>query len=305
MSQFPGTSVGLISVVAEWHSRDMTSTTAFTLTRQSPHFGALVSGVDLSSVDASTAAEIRAALLEHKVLLFTGQSLDAERHIEFANYFGETTSSHPVMPALDSEHPQIWELDSTDPTARNDAWHTDVTFVARPPMGSVLRAVQVPDVGGDTLWADLEQAYWSLSKPVRDLADQLTAEHDGSHEFGDYLAQYGGNDWDGTTVRRLDPVVHPVVRVHPETGRPALFVNPWFTKRIIGVSEAESRGILDLLFAHITKPEHIMRHRWQQSDVAMWDNRNTAHYATLNYGDFRRVMHRVTIAGDVPVGVTN
>ena len=162
-----------------------------------------------------------------------------------------------------------------------------------------------PSQGGDTLWADLEQAYLSLSAPVRDLVDQLEAEHDGNREFGAYLAGNGGNDWDGKRITRLDPVVHPVVRVHPETGRRGLFVNPWFTTRIVGVSDPESRGILDLLFAHITKPEHIVRHQWRAGDVVMWDNRITAHYAALDYGDFRRVMHRVTVSGDVPVGIKN
>lgn len=274
-----------------------------TFTRITPRFGASVSGIDLRHAGPDELAGIRAALLEHKVLVFPGQDLDDDAQIRVASYFGEVTTSHPVMPPVDPDHPQVWEIDSADATARNDAWHTDVTFVRRPPLGSLLRAVRVPDVGGDTLWADLEQAYFSLSEPVRRLVDDLEAEHDGSHEFGSYLAERGGQQWDGAVVTRLEPVVHPVVRVHPESRRRGLFVNPWFTRRILGLSDAESRAILDLLTAHITKPEHTLRHRWTTGDVVLWDNRITAHYATNDYAGFRRVMHRVTVAGDVPVGI--
>ena len=281
----------------------MTTTLTHTLAPLSPKFGARIEGIDLSSLSPDNATAIRAALLEHKVLVFPGQSLDAEQHIAFASLFGDATSSHPVMPAVNEEHPEVWEIDSLDATARNDAWHTDVTFVRRPPLGSILRAVRVPEVGGDTLWADLEQAYLSLSAPVRELIDGLTAEHDGTREFGGYLAENGGNVWDGELVERLVPVVHPVVRVHPESGRRGLFVNPWFTTRIVGLSDAESRGILDALYAHLTKPEHLVRHHWTAGDVVFWDNRITAHYATADYGSFHRVMQRVTIAGDVPLGI--
>ena len=142
-----------------------------------------------------------------------------------------------------------------------------------------------------------------LSTYRRRLADQLTAVHDGTREFGYYLAQRGGNSWEDETFSRLEPVQHPVVRVHPETGRRGLFVNPGFTSHIVGVSEFESRSLLDLFYAHLTKPEHIVRHRWQPGDVAMWDNRSTLHYANRDYGDFRRIMHRITLRGDEPVGV--
>lgn len=278
------------------------TTTRLHLSRLSPSFGVRVEGLDLSAVTGADAPAIREALLEHKVLVFPGQSLDPDHHVAFASLFGDATTSHPVMRPLAEDRPEVWQIDSADGTAKNDAWHTDVTFVPRPPLGSVLRAVQVPEVGGDTLWADLEQAYWSLSAPIRALVDGLSAEHDGSHEFGGYLAENGGNVWDGVLVERLEPAVHPVVRVHPESGRRALFVNPWFTTRILDVSPAESRGILDALYAHLTKPEHIVRHRWSAGDVVFWDNRITAHYATLDYGDFHRVMQRVTIAGDRPAG---
>ena len=137
------------------------------------------------------------------------------------------------------------------------------------------------------------------------LVEDLSAVHDGNREFGYYLKQRRGgrgNVWDGKEVTELVPVTHPVVRVHPETGRKSLFVNPGFTSHIEGVSDAESRGILDLLYAHLTKPEHIVRHRWRLGDLVLWDNRNTLHYANRDYGDNRRVMHRITLRGDEPVG---
>ena len=271
----------------------------------SPLLGSRVRGIDLSAdLDDATIAAIRRALLDRKVLFFSDQHLDPDSQIAFGRRFGELTASHPVMSPLDSEHPEIWELDSTD-GGRSDEWHTDVTFVARPPLGSILRAVRLPETGGDTLWTDLEAAYESLAEPVRRLADELTALHDGSREFGAYLANRRGgegNVWDGEVVRQLPPAEHPGVRGHPEPGRRSLFVSPSFTTRIVGVSEAESRAILDMFFAHITRPEHVIRHVWREGDVVFWDNRSTAHYATYNYGNFRRLMHRITLRGDIPVG---
>jgi alpha-ketoglutarate-dependent taurine dioxygenase len=276
------------------------------LERLGPGFGAVVHGVDLAAAPDFTVAAVRRALTAHKVLFFRDQGLDPDSQVRLGNRLGQLTVSHPVVPGLDEAHAEIYALDSAD-NGFADVWHTDVTFMPRPPLGSILRAVTIPPHGGDTNWADLELAYASLSLPVQRLADQLTAVHDGNREFGYYLAQRRqgeGSLWEGERVRRLDPVEHPVVRVHPETGRRSLFVNPGFTSHIVGVSDAESRHLLELFYAHITKPEHIVRHRWQAGDVAMWDNRATVHYANRDYGDQRRVMHRVTLRGDEPVGVT-
>jgi alpha-ketoglutarate-dependent taurine dioxygenase len=269
-----------------------------------PHFGSIVHGVDLATADDEQIVAIRAALVDRKVLFFRDQTLDDDGQVDLGRRLGELTASHPVVGGVDDAHPEIYALDSTD-NGFADVWHTDVTFMKRPPLGSILRAVTLPPSGGDTNWADSQLAYDSLSAPVQRLADELVAVHDGNREFGYYLAQRRGgrgNEWDGETVTRLDPVEHPVVRVHPETGRRGIFVNPGFTSHIVGVSEAESRGILDLLYAHLTKPEHIVRHRWRPGDVAMWDNRSTAHYANRDYGTDRRVMHRITLRGDIPAG---
>ncbi|GAA2888382.1 taurine dioxygenase [Streptosporangium fragile] len=284
----------------------MTAQTAVRLTLNplGPHFGARIEGLDLATATDDELAAVRAALVERKVLFFGGQNLDEDSQVALGRRLGELTVSHPVVEGVDEEHPEIYALDSAD-NGFADVWHTDVTFVPRPPLGSILRAVVLPPTGGDTSWADSQLAYDSLSAPVRELVDQLTAVHDGAREFGYYLAQRRGgrgNVWEGETVTRLDPVEHPVVRVHPETGRKGIFVNPGFTSHVVGVSEAESRAILDLLYAHLTKPEHTIRHRWSVGDVAMWDNRSTAHYANRDYGTARRVMHRVTLRGDRPVG---
>jgi alpha-ketoglutarate-dependent taurine dioxygenase len=282
----------------------MTVTTNMEIRRIGVHHGAEVRGVDLrEDLSPAAIADLTAALVENKVLFFPGQQLDSDAQISFARRFGELTSAHPVVAPVDPKHPEVWQIEALE-GVRNDVWHTDVTFVRRPPLGSVLRAISVPEIGGDTNWADLEAAYESLSEPFRKLVDELTAIHDGSHEFGAILAGRDGkgNEWDGEVISRLDPVEHPVVRVHPVTRRKALFVSPGFTVAIKGVSDAESRGLLDILFAHISKPEHIVRHKWTAGDVAFWDNRNTAHYANFDYGDFHRVMQRVTIQGDTPVG---
>ena len=271
----------------------------------SPHFGAIVHGLDLAAATDDEVAEIRAALVERKVLFFRDQTLDDDGQVALSRRIGELTASHPVVGGVDDRHPEVYALDSAD-NGFADVWHTDVTFMRRPPLGSILRAVTLPPTGGDTNWADAQLAYESLAEPVRRLADQLVAVHDGNREFGYYLAQRRGgrgNEWDGEVVTKLEPIEHPVIRVHPETGRRGIFVNPGFTSHIVGVSEFESRAILDLLYAHLTKPEHIVRHRWRPGDVAMWDNRSTAHYANRDYGDQRRVMHRITLRGDVPRGV--
>ena len=271
--------------------------------RLEPSIGARVHGVDLGRVTDDEVRAIRTALAEYKVLFFAGQhDLHPDSQIALGRRLGEVTESHPVVPGVDEQHPEIYALDSAT-GGFADVWHTDVTFVRRPPLGSVLRAVVLPPTGGDTQWADLELAYASLSEPVRQLADQLVAVHDGTREFGYYLAQrQERTTWEGEEFRALVPIEHPVVRVHPETGRRSLFVNPGFVSHITGVSDAESRYLLDLFYAHITKPEHIVRHRWSVGDVVMWDNRSTVHYANRDYGDQRRVMHRITLRGDQPIG---
>lgn len=287
---------------------DATTTDATTRTRLDldllgPSFGAVVRDLDLGHPTDDEIAALQRALVTYKVLFFRDQQLDDDAQVALGARLGELTAGHPVADS-DADQPNIYRIDSSDPEfSFSDVWHTDVTFVERPPAISILRGVQLPERGGDTSWVDSQLAYESLSEPVRRLADQLTAVHDGYREWGAYLRRRGnrGNEWDGEVVTGLPPVEHPVVRVHPETGRKGLFVNPGFTSHIAGVSDAESRGLLDLFYAHLTKPEHTVRHRWAPGDVGIWDNRSTAHYANNDY-TATRVMKRVTLRGDRPVG---
>ncbi|MHB8662575.1 MAG: TauD/TfdA dioxygenase family protein [Acidimicrobiales bacterium] len=266
-----------------------------------PVIGAEVYGLDLGApLGADVVSAVRAALVRHLVLFFPGQNLSPDQHAAFARQFGELTEAHPIMPALDPDHPEVLPIDSR--YNKSAFWHSDVTFMPTPPMGSILYAMELPDVGGDTLWVNLQAAYDGLAEPVRAFCDGLTAIH---HDpvFGAEIEEAGGTVWDGKQIKKLHPVLHPVVRIHPETGRRGLFVNENFTRGILGLSRIESEGLLQMLYRHCTEvPEYALRHRWQEGDVAFWDNRATLHYATDDYGDVLRVVHRVTLRGDRPLG---
>jgi taurine dioxygenase len=283
------------------------------LTRLGGAFAARIDDVDLRSValGSAGAAQLRRRLAEHKVLVFPAQHLSPDELIAAGRLFGTLTLAHPVMPPIDAAHPEVLEIDATrsrtDPRYRdeweNDTWHTDVSFMPDPPLGSLLSGVVIPPVGGDTAFVDLQGAYDSLSGPVRSLIDGLTAVHDGRAEFAAHLAERPeGGTWSGRRFTVLEPVHHPVVRVHPDTGRPGLFVNPTFTTAVDGLRRVESDALLRLLYEVATAPEHTYRHRWSEGDVVAWDNRATLHLGVRDYGDAHRVLHRVTIAGDVPVG---
>ncbi len=264
-------------------------------------FGAEVSGVDLATdLDDATVAAVRAALLEHKVLFFRGQSLDPATQARVAARFGELTPAHPVEPSVEG-HPEILSLDSDD-GARADVWHTDLTFQERPPLGAMLHAVVVPDAGGDTIWADMHAAYDALSPALRAFLESLTATHSAT-KAGDYFAARDTNGDRAAATAAAAPAHHPVIRVHPETGRRSVFVNPLFTVKIDGLRRTESDALLALLHEVATRQEHLLRWRWRAGDVAFWDNRCTMHYALLDYGTDKRRMERVALEGDVPVGV--
>jgi alpha-ketoglutarate-dependent taurine dioxygenase len=262
--------------------------------------GAEVRGLDLSQpLHAETIAAVRAALCRHLVLFFPDQRLDPDQQAAFGRQFGELTEAHPILPALDAEHPEVLPIDSRLDKA--SFWHSDVTFMSTPPMGSILHAVVLPEVGGDTLWVSLQAAYDALSAPIRELCDGLTAIHYDPFFAADVEAA-GGCRWDGHQIDKLRPVLHPVVRVHPETGRKGLFVNENFTSSLLGLSRIESNGLLQTLYLHCTRtPEFSVRHRWKPGDVAFWDNRATLHYASGDYESLR-LMHRVTLRGDRPYG---
>jgi taurine dioxygenase len=283
------------------------------ITPLSGTIGAEIRNVDLHQpLSAPTVAAVRQALLDYKVIFFPGQHLSAAEHKEFATYFGEITNAHPVIPGI-VEHREVFEIDYS--RARQmlgvrkgergeyetgDKWHTDVTFMETPPLGSILNAIVIPAAGGDTLWADTQAAYDGLSTPFKDLVDGLTAIHDGTRSFGKLLEAVGKGEWDGKEFTELTPVEHPVVRTHPETGRRSLFVNPGFTIKIKGLTSKESNALLAFLYAHMATPEYVVRYRWEAGDLGFWDNRTTMHYAITDYGDAHRVIQRVTIKGDKP-----
>ena len=243
--------------------------------------GAEIHGVDLTRpLRDDEVEQIRAALLRWKVVFFRDQHIDHAQHLAFAQYFGRPTSAHPYDANPPEGYPQIRTISSRSTTGRRgERWHTDVTGVVNPPAGSILRAGrQVPAYGGDTVFTNLVAAYEHLSPALRALADTLWARH----QFGGY-----NGDLDNQTVYaqrvQASPLVseHPVVRVLPETGERALFVNPGFTRRIKDVNEEESRHLLNLFFEEITRPEYTARFRWEPGSIAFWDNRATAHQLSL------------------------
>lgn len=275
----------------------------FSVAPVTPTIGAQISGIRLTGdLPDETMSELRRALLEWKVLFFRGQDIDRSEQRGFAQRWG-SLEQHPFF-----KYTQPGQTDVDVTTLAKDAmtggventWHNDVTWHEYPSFAAVLRAVEVPPVGGDTLWADMAAAYDLLPDEIRELIDPLVAEHDWITSFGMFMQK--------ETVDMLRPtfpaVEHPVVRVIPETGRRVLFVNPGFTQRIVGVSEAESNELLTLLFRHVQRPEFQVRLWWQPDTVAFWDNRTCQHYAASDYFPARRVMDRISIVGDKPVGIT-
>lgn len=263
-----------------------------------PAVGAEIEGMDLGSVDDGTVAVVRQALLDHLVVFWRAQDVSAAQQVAFATRFGEVMPP-VVAKSVPGPAPGITVLDETEPKGRlnNDRFHADTTYLARPPMGAVLRAVQLPAIGGDTCWVSMYAAYDALSSCLQRLLDGLSAVH--STEKTDRVQRHRTD-----LVRREDlrvPVTHPVVRVHPETGRKGLFVNRIYTVSIPELSERESDTVLRLLFDHVADPEFQVRHHWEPDDVAFWDNRATQHCAVSDYHE-RRVMWRCLLAGDRPVG---
>jgi taurine dioxygenase len=288
------------------------------------HIGAEIVGVDLTQpLDDAVVDAIRATLLRWKVVFFRDQRVTQDQHIAFGRRFGDVTPAHPTLPAAFLDHPEILLLDNEqfakqekktprdsaaddDDSPRTPAlsiesrWHTDVTFVPNPPMGSILHGVVVPPYGGDTQWTNCVVAYERLSEPIRTMIDSLHAVHQNAlpvarGELSPQLQQ----QFQSQDLR----AVHPVVRVHPETGERSLFVNPNFTSHIQELSRQESRHLLAMLYEHMTNPEFTCRFRWEPDSIAFWDNRATAHLVPTDVPKGqRRSMQRITLAGDVPIG---
>lgn len=264
--------------------------------------GAVIDGVDLNQLNDDTLQQIKDALLKHQVIFFRNQDLQTNAQVQLARSFG-SLHIHPVFPTVPNV-PEVIVLDSHQTDLRdNELWHTDVTFSKTPPLGCVLRAVKIPPSGGDTLWASGTAAFQALDADTQEKIRGLTAMHDIRLSFPQ--ERFGGVSEEEKArleeiYRKNPPVEHPVVRTHPDTGEPILFVSEGFTSRINGLPEDEGKELLDFLTEHAVKEEFHLRWQWREGDVAIWDNRCTQHKALFDYGDAHRIMHRATVNGDEP-----
>ncbi len=259
-----------------------------------PFIGAEITGVDLRSVTEQQVAEIRAALLTHQVVFFRDQTLTQQEHIYFARQFGEL-EIHPATPR-GQDNPEVLHIaHGPESKGRENMWHSDVTWREKPSLGSILKAVEVPAVGGDTLFANMVEAYERLSDSLKDKIAGKIAVHDIARVFAGRLNK--------TTeeLRETYPVMeHPIVRTHPETGANVLYVNNAFTSHIKDMDEDEGRELLQALYRTASNPELQCRFRWKVGSLAFWDNRACQHFASSDYFPQVRKMERVTIAGDRP-----
>jgi len=264
-----------------------------------PEIGAEIAGVDLRQpLSAVDRAAIEQALLDHLVLFFRGQDITPQQQIAFARQFGEI-SIPPITPKYGTD-PELIVLDQVSPKGEGaDNWHSDNTFMAEPPMGSILKAVELPPLGGDTCFASAYAAYEALSPALRVLVDGLRAVHDLTKPLQKAIAAGHSTANLEELQQKWPPVEHPVARSHPVTGRKALYVNGNSTTHLLGLSERENDLLLPFLCDHLRSPEFQCRLRWDTNTIAFWDNRSAQHYAVPDY-DERRVMHRVTLVGDRP-----
>jgi taurine dioxygenase len=279
------------------------SAAELTIRRLSPRIGAEISGVALSAdLPPATVAAIRDAVLAYKVVFFRGQQHLTEATQEAFGRLLGPIEPHPTAPALTGTE-SVLDIDGT--RNRASAWHTDVTFVDAFPQFSILRGVVIPDVGGDTVWANTAAAYANLPQPLRGLADQLWGSFTNAYDYAgtrETVTEARQNYHDNvitSTVYRTD---HPIVQVHPVTGERALILGNHLDK-LIGLSAADSKRLFDIFQDHITKPENTVRWRWAAGDVAIWDNRATQHKAVDDYNDEPRVVRRVVVSGPVSAGI--
>ena len=282
----------------------------FELAPMTLHIGAEITGLDLAGpLPPEAVAEVHEALVAWKVLFFREQSLDHAAHVSFARQFGTPTIGHAVF-GHDQEFPEIYSV-AKHRTANSiraqkvlrpwSDWHTDITAAINPPMASILRGVEIPPFGGDTFWTNLATAYLGLSEPLRSFLEQL----DGVHRFEMPATAGGGQAYLKEVENRFMESIHPLVTIHPDSKERILFVSPDFLCEIEGLAPRESQALLELLWEHIVRPEYTVRYKWRPGDVAVWDNRSTAHLAPSDIfdTDFDRQLYRITLVGETPVGV--
>ncbi|MGW0753274.1 TauD/TfdA dioxygenase family protein [Streptomyces sp. NPDC002587] len=273
----------------------------FDIRRIGGRIGAEVTGLDLSTgISDAVFGQVKEAFLEHKVLFFRDQDITDEQQLAFAGRFGPLTRKHPMMRAVDEYGTaQVLAVDGED--QRADHWHTDISFTTTPSLGTTLRSVVLPPYGGDTLVANAAAGYKDLPPELRRVADGLWAVHTNHAEQPRLGTERGDKVREAFLARRFE-TAHPVVRVHPESGEPSLFLGG-FAQWLVGMDVRESRPILDVLQAYVRRPENTARWTWRPGDVLIFDNRSTQHYAVNDYGSHKRVLHRVSMNGEVPVGL--
>lgn len=282
----------------------MSTSAAFGIAPVAARIGAVIDGVRLSGdLDDDTIARIRAALLRHKVVFFRGQGHVDDAEMEaFAQRLGDPIAHPNVAASKGSRY--LLDLEASAGFAAS-VWHTDLTFMPAYPMASILRAVELPDAGGDTMWANCASAYDDMPEPLKAMADRLWAVHRNDVDYGSEFAGELRERIDKYTNQALGTLFeteHPVVRVHPETGERVL-LSGIFIRRLLGFTAKQSQAILSILQEYITRPENCVRWRWSPGDVAVWDNRSTQHRSVADFGDQPRHLRRATIHGDLPVAV--
>ena len=283
-------------LAAEQERLEALSWSCFTARQLSPTIGAEISGLDLrDQLSPDVVGELHRAFLDYKVLFFRDQDITSEDHLRFARHFGEL-EVHPFLPAAAESAELVSFAKDRDVTGNENLWHSDVSWRVCPSLGSVLRAREVPRIGGDTLFSDMYAAYECLDDATKERISGRRAVHDFTHSFGRAL------DPDALRARQQEfpPAEHPVVRTHPETGRKLLYVNRVFTSHIVGMDPDESEELLEELCRNATYPEYQCRFRWEPDSIAFWDNRAVQHYAVNDYWPQRRIMERATVIGDRP-----
>ena len=272
----------------------------FTVKPLAAALGVELSGVDFASeLTQEVFREVRRLLVKHQVIFFRDQDISPQQHHDLAASFGPL-QTHPAYGTVDG-FPEITILESTaENPSKIEAWHTDMTFRQHPPMGAVLRSKVIPEQGGDTLWASMTAAYDALSAQMKEFLSGLTAEHDFRWGFKESLAEPGGRERLAEAVANNPPVVHPVIRTHPESAKKVLFVNSLFTTRILELEKQESAALLEFLYEHVTTPEFSCRFNWEPNTIAIWDNRSTQHKPINDYFPAHRMLHRIVIDGDMP-----